>query len=106
MLKREAFRAALYADCAPDDATLAELLLTPEPNAPVATPLKLTDARYGRVPKAYIMCSKDRGISPALQQQMLSRAGVRTVVTMETSHSPFLSAPAKLVEHLVALSEA
>lgn len=39
MLKQEAFRATLYADCSEEDVTLATALLTPEPNAPVATPL-------------------------------------------------------------------
>lgn len=103
MLKREAFRDALQGDCGPEDVALAALLLTPEPNAPVATPLRLTAARYGRVPKAYIECSDDRGISPALQRQMRTRAGIERVATLPTGHSPFLSAPSALVEQLTTV---
>jgi pimeloyl-ACP methyl ester carboxylesterase len=102
MLKREAFRDALYADCSPEDLALAGALLTPEPNAPVGTPLRLTAERYGRVPRVYIEATNDRGISPALQRKMCSAVGVGQVLTLTTSHSPFLSAPGVLVEKLIA----
>ncbi len=78
-------------------------LLTPEPNAPVATPLELTEANFGRVPRTYITCLADRGVSPALQKTMYTRLPCQQVISLNTSHSPFLSAPDELVKHLTAL---
>lgn len=67
MLKAEVFRKALYADCSDEDVTLATALLTPEPNAPVATPLELSAEHFGGVPRIYIETLQDRGVSPALK---------------------------------------
>ncbi len=103
MLKAEAFRDALYADCPAEDVALASLLLTPEPNAPVATPLHLTEGNYGRVPRVYIETLQDRGLSPAVQRKMYTRLPCQKVISMNTSHSPFLSAPQELVQHLISL---
>jgi len=69
MLKAEAFKEALYADCPAEDVALAQTLLTPESNAPVATPLELTDANFGRVPRFYITCLADRGVSPGCRRR-------------------------------------
>ncbi len=103
MLKAEVFREALYADCSEEDVTLATALLTPEPNAPVATPLKLSGENFGRVARVYIETLQDRGVTPALQKKMYTATPCQKVISMETSHSPFLSAPEKLVSHLTSL---
>ncbi len=103
MLNAEAFRDALYADCSDEDVVLASLLLTPEPNAPVGTPLHLTKENYGRVPRVYIETLQDRGLSPAVQKKMYTRLPCQQVISMNTSHSPFLSAPQELVKHLLNL---
>ncbi len=91
MLKAEAFRDALYADCSPEDMALASLLLTPEPNAPVGTP------------RVYIETLADRGLSPAVQKRMYTRLPCQKVISLNTSHSPFLSAPQELMQHLLNL---
>ncbi len=103
MLKPEAFKEALYADCSEDDLALAALLLTPEPNAPVATPLQLSEENFGRIPRVYIECLRDQGISPGLQKKMYTTAPCQRVISMQTSHSPFLSQPEQLVNHLTTL---
>jgi pimeloyl-ACP methyl ester carboxylesterase len=103
MLKQEAFKAALYSDCSPEDVALANALLTPEPNAPVGTPLNLSEKNFGRVPRVYIETLQDKGVSPTLQKKMYTATPCQTVISMETSHSPFLSAPKKLVGHLTSL---
>lgn len=103
MLRQEAFRAALYDDCSPEDVALATALLTPEPNAPVATPLNLSDANFGRVPRVYIETLRDRGVTPELQRRMVAATPCYTVLSLNTSHSPFLSAPGELVRLLTAL---
>jgi len=101
--KTEYMREALYDDCTDEDVTLAKLLLTPEPNGPVGTPLEKSEANFGRVPRLYIECLKDRAITPSLQKKMYTAIPCQKVITMETSHSPFLSAPDKLVDHLISL---
>jgi pimeloyl-ACP methyl ester carboxylesterase len=103
MLKQEAFKAALYADCSEEDVALATALLTPEPNAPVATPLNLSDGNFGRVARVYIETLQDRGVSPTLQRKMYTATSCQNVISMQTSHSPFLSAPQELVSHLTSL---
>ena len=103
MLKAEAFREALYADCSEEDVTLATALLTPEPNAPVATPMHITQEHFGRVPRVYIETLRDRGVSPSLQKKMYTALPCQRVMSMETSHSPFFSAPQELVRHLTSL---
>jgi pimeloyl-ACP methyl ester carboxylesterase len=103
MLKQEAFRAALYADCSEEDVALAAALLTPEPNAPVATPLNLSDESFGRVARVYIETLQDKGVTPTLQKKMYTAISCQNVISMQTSHSPFLSAPEKLVSHLTSL---
>ncbi|MFN8474335.1 MAG: alpha/beta fold hydrolase [Anaerolineae bacterium] len=103
MLKAEAFHDALYGDCSEDDVALATTLLTPEPNAPVATPLNLSDDRFGRIPRVYIQTLRDRGVTPSLQKRMYTATPCQSIISMETSHSPFLSAPEELVGHLTAL---
>jgi pimeloyl-ACP methyl ester carboxylesterase len=103
MLKQEAFKVALYADCSDEDVALATVLLTPEPNGPVATPLQLSDENFGRVVRVYIETLQDKGMTPTLQKKMYTAAPCQKIISMETSHSPFLSAPEKLVSHLTAL---
>jgi pimeloyl-ACP methyl ester carboxylesterase len=101
MLKEEAFKDALYGDCSEEDLALAKSLLTPEPNAPIGTPLQLTDENFGRVPKVYIECLNDRGISPAVQKQMYTATPCQQVLSLNSSHSPFLSMPGALAEKLL-----
>lgn len=103
MLKASAFRDALYGDCSDEDVVLASALLTPEPNAPVATPLQTSAENLGRIPSVYIECLQDKGISPSLQKKMYTAGACQRVISMHTSHSPFFSAPEELVSHLIAL---
>jgi pimeloyl-ACP methyl ester carboxylesterase len=79
----------------------ARSLVGPEPMVPWTTPLALSDARFGRIPRVYVECLCDRAIPPALQHLMVAETPCR-VITMDTDHSPFYSAPELLAEHLAA----
>jgi pimeloyl-ACP methyl ester carboxylesterase len=103
MVKESALRPALYADCSDEDVELARSLLTPEPNAPVATPLKLTEGNFGRIPRAYIETLADRGVSITLQRKMRESLPCQEVLSIDASHSPFLSKPGELVSLLLSL---
>ncbi len=49
--------------------------------------------------RAYIRCLQDRALLPAVQDLFINRSGVSWVVKdLDTSHSPFMSAPDDLVK--------
>jgi len=102
-LKDEVLNEAFYGDCSPSDITLARSLLVPQAGAPFATPVHTTADAWGSVNRFYIECLQDRAISIDSQRSMINKNGVVRVHTMNTSHSPFLSAPQELVDHLVDL---
>ena len=104
MIKESALRSALYGDCSEEDVELARSLLTREPNAPLATPLSLTEEKFGRVPRVYIETLNDKGVSNSLQRSMCKFLPCEKVLSMRTSHSPFLSAPKELTSHLLSVA--
>ena len=96
----EALREGFYADCSEEDVTLARSLLRPQPVAAVTTPVEISDEGFGSVPRAYFHCDRDRAITPPMQREMREALPCEEVRTLETSHSPFFSAPKALAEHL------
>lgn len=100
-LKPETIREGLYADCPDEDFALAQSLLVPQSPSPLGTPLKLSAERYGRVPRSYVECTQDMAVSIGAQRAMPGRVGCVKVYSLETGHSPFLSA----TEHVAAILE-
>jgi pimeloyl-ACP methyl ester carboxylesterase len=92
-----------YGDCSQEDVARAISLLVPQALAPGGTPVSITAERFGRVPRVYIECLLDRAISPAMQKRMYTATPCQTILSMQTSHSPFFSAPQQLVRHLTSL---
>lgn len=103
-VRPEAMRDAFFADCAAADAARFGARVRPEPLAPLATPVTVTDANFGRVPRAYITTLRDHAVSPALQRRMVEATPCRVVRTIESGHAPFVSRPAELVAALTALA--
>ena len=93
---------ALYHDCSPADVHLARSLLRPEPLATITTPVSTTPDRFGSVPRTYLACTHDRAITPRAQEAMQATLPCEHVLTLDTSHSPFLTNPVALADHLVA----
>ncbi|WP_454761775.1 alpha/beta fold hydrolase [Caulobacter segnis] len=89
-----AARAELFANDGPEGlkAKLPDLILD-EPLAPLATPVSVTDDRFGQVDKVYVRTALDQVISPAFQDKMLADTPVRSTVTLQTGHLPFLTDP-------------
>jgi len=56
------------------------------------------------VRRTYIECLRDRAIGPATQKRMYTELPCEKVVSMGTSHSPFLSEPEELAGHLDSLA--
>jgi pimeloyl-ACP methyl ester carboxylesterase len=93
-----------YHDCTEADQQMALAHLTPQALAPMSTELVLTEERFGSIPRVYIECTDDRAISIELQRDMYTASGVDKVISMDVSHSPFLSMPQALADHLAALA--
>lgn len=102
-LRKEALKEVFYGDCSDEDVARAESLLVPQATAPFATPVNTTEEKFGRIPRVYITCLRDKAITPAVQQKMYTTLPCEKVISMDTSHSPFLSTPEELVGHLLSL---
>jgi pimeloyl-ACP methyl ester carboxylesterase len=102
-LRDAAVRDALYGECADEDVVLAQSLLAPEAVAPLTTPIRVSAQNFARVPRVYIECLRDRAVSLSEQRRMVSATPCRQVISMDTDHSPFFSAPDELTAHLLAL---
>lgn len=95
-LAEEAYRPALYADCADADVELARALLTPEPSLPALARLRLSEANYGSVPRHYIELTQDKAVSLSLQRRMIAGSPCATVSSIDASHSAYFSRPEQL----------
>jgi pimeloyl-ACP methyl ester carboxylesterase len=102
-LRGSVIREALFGDCSVADYEYAVSRMTPEPLRPLVTPLRITGQRYGQVPRVYIECSRDRTITLAAQREMQRAMPCEPVYTLESDHSPFLSAPDRLARLLGGL---
>ena len=71
--------------------------------APLTTPVYTSEENFGRLPRVYIECLRDQALPPAVQQKQYAALPCQKVIAMDTSHSPFFSAPEELVKHLIAL---
>jgi pimeloyl-ACP methyl ester carboxylesterase len=102
-IKEEALKEVFYADCSDEDVEFAKSQLVPQAAAPFATPVSTTEENFGRVPRVYISCSRDKAISPSVQEKMYKALPCEKIVSLETSHSPFFSAPEELANHLLSI---
>ncbi len=78
-------------------------LLGAEPMISFQTPLTLSEDNFGRVPRIYIECLQDKAIPIAVQRGMVLEMPCLRVVSLDTDHSPFYSAPEKLTTQLIDL---
>jgi pimeloyl-ACP methyl ester carboxylesterase len=95
-LRPEAIREALFGQCTDADFEYALAHLSPEPLKPLVTPLKVTAERFGKVPRVYIECLKDRTVTLAAQRRMQAELPCDAVLALDSDHSPFLSHPEDL----------
>jgi pimeloyl-ACP methyl ester carboxylesterase len=91
------------ADCSPKIQEIVKSHHRPEPLAPFAEPVTLTDKNYESVPRYYVETLNDNTVSHQLQTLMLSRVKVKKRFQLPSSHSPFFSMPDRLVDCLTAI---
>jgi len=96
-IKPEGLKDAFCAEC--DDAE-TQVLKTQgsgnEPAAPLGTPVTVSDANFGKVPRVYIHTLKDHAVGPALQERMYTATPVQKVLSIDSGHAPYLSHPEEL----------
>jgi pimeloyl-ACP methyl ester carboxylesterase len=97
--------ARFYNDCSEEDIAFALPRLKPQVNAPRITPVRLTEARFGSVPRIFIACEKDNAMTPERRKAVAEHGGCEKVLSLPTGHSPFFSAPEMLAVMLDAISE-
>jgi len=102
-LRESVIRDALFGLCSESDYELAVTLMRPEPLKPLVTPLRVTDERFGQVPRTYIECSQDRTITLGPQRRMQAALPCDPVLTLASDHSPFFSQPTALAQMLGGL---
>jgi pimeloyl-ACP methyl ester carboxylesterase len=87
-----------FHDCDAETAAAAIARLGPQPL--ITLQQEPTAVAWRERPSTYVVCSDDLGVHPGLQRLLASRCS--TSVEWPTSHSPFLSAPERVAELLVA----
>lgn len=76
-----------------------------EPAIPFTNKVTLTNENFGSVEKVYIKTLQDVVISPSLQDRMIAGAGIKTVYSVNTSHSPFLAQPLEVSALLLKVGQ-
>jgi pimeloyl-ACP methyl ester carboxylesterase len=80
--------------------------IKPEPLAPLATPVTLTDGKFGSVKKVYIHTTDDHAVTFTLQKTMVkNNSHISKEYSLASSHTPFISMPDKLAGILLAESK-
>ncbi|MCR8641657.1 alpha/beta fold hydrolase [Paenibacillus sp. N1-5-1-14] len=100
-IREEALREIFYMDCSEEDYERAASLVGNEATAILEAAVSLSSDNFGRVPKYYIECLKDKALSNDLQKRIIASLPFEQVFVLDTDHSAFFSAPEKLVEHLL-----
>lgn len=91
------------ADCSAADQQWLIDTHKPEAIPPLGTPLALSAARFGSVPRIYVHTLQDHAVSYALQQRMLAAAGgAGQVVSLDTAHAAMLTQPKALADVIAA----
>ena len=93
-----------YNDCSPDDVAWAQSMVVAQPVGPLLSTMQVTDGNFGSIPRVYIECSQDNAVTPEFARSMYTALPCAEVITMDTGHSPFMSAPEDLTGHLHALA--
>jgi hypothetical protein len=111
-LYRAKAKDAFYNDVADERIPAILNMLTPDDPAKVYDPkTAITPERWGRIPRTYIRTLQDHSTVIQVQDFMIQAADAFTpdnktnVVTLNSSHSPFLSMPDVLVDVLAAVAE-
>jgi pimeloyl-ACP methyl ester carboxylesterase len=95
-----ASKEALYGCCTDEVAEWAIAHQSPQPLAPMGTPVSIPKGALDKVSWYYVQCGRDQAIPPALQRRMIAENNCRAVFQLDTDHTPHLSKVNELAEIL------
>ena len=104
LLKNEGLKPTFYHDCSEEDIDRAKAKLGLQALKPMGAPVTTTNENFGKVRRVYVECLQDHALVPEFQKQMYTELPCEKVISLDTSHSPFMSAPEELSNHLMSLS--
>ena len=104
-VKQESLTGLFIHDGSPAEKELVLTNYRAEPAIPFSNKVMLSDENFGKVEKVYIKTLQDVVISPGLQDRMIAAAGITSIYSADTSHSPFLSRPAVISSLLLKIIE-
>lgn len=87
-------------DCPADDLVKIKANLRWQPISVLATPIKVSDHRYGRIPKFFIRCTAAKDLD---RRSILQNVPCKKVYELSSSHSPFFSMPEQLASILTEI---
>lgn len=103
LVKEEEIQNAFAHDIPKEAFDKAKGYIVPEPTAPLAYELEVTDENFGGIPKYYIECTEDKAIPIAIQRAMYEGKVVKSF-SLASSHTPNFSQPDKVAEILLNLN--
>jgi pimeloyl-ACP methyl ester carboxylesterase len=97
-VRKEVVADVFMADAPTQVADYVSNNIRPEPLAPLATPVTLTDAKFGKINKVFVHSLNDHTIGYILQQKMVKDAGIQRLYSLPSSHTPFVMFPHVLAQ--------
>jgi pimeloyl-ACP methyl ester carboxylesterase len=94
----------LWTDCSPEDIAAARGRLVAESTGLARERVDWSADGFGRPPRFYVECTRDRVIGPAAQRRMWTETPCVQVHSLETGHAPFFATPDRLAEIVVSIS--
>ncbi|RUT70168.1 alpha/beta hydrolase [Flavobacterium cupreum] len=101
-IKKEGIADVFLADAPARVAEYVSNNLKPEPLAPLAAPVTLTEGKFGKINKVFVYSLNDHTIGYSLQQKMAKDAGIKRLYALPSSHTPFIMFPHVLAQ-IIAL---
>jgi hypothetical protein len=84
----ELSKEVIFNECSAEDIQYAQERIVPQPVIPLSTPIILE--KNDDVKRVGIVCTKDKSLTPALQEKMYARANSE-ITYLDSGHAPFFS---------------
>lgn len=103
-LKTDTLADAFYNDATSRMLGFAEDRIQLQSPIPFRHKFVIDNAELDSTPKAAIICTRDRAISPEHQRMMAIRADCDPIIDIDAGHSPFITRPDDLTRIIIQLS--
>ena len=95
----------LWTGCSPEDIAAARGRVVAESTELARERVHWSVEGFGRRPRFYVECNRDRVISPAAQRRMWTETPCAEVYSLATGHAPFFATPDRLAEIIVSIAD-